>query len=89
MRVLFILISLFLAGCASNNEEYLNGWIGKTEDDLVSRFGIPFSTYKLNNGDKMLEFRFMAPNGINYCAWTFTTNNEGIVSNWRQTGNCR
>ena len=87
MKKLLIPVLAILISACVNTSEVLNTWIGKSEDLLVSSWGIPTSTYKLNNGSKLIEYkRLTGITGQNHCTRTFTVNANGIVTNWRQTG---
>ena len=85
-KLLVPLLVIIISGCV-NTSEVLNSWIGASEDQLVSTWGVPTSTYKLNNGFKLIEYkRLTGIYGQNHCTRTFTINTSGIVTNWKQTG---
>lgn len=104
MRFLFLIISVgFLTACATTAkyEAVLNTWVGSSESDLVSKWGIPSSTYPLGDG-KMLMYQHNGgtvstaqPIGNMYfvnstsywCKTTFTIDGLGIIQNWRWEGN--
>jgi len=51
-------VVLLLAGCA-NSVRYgnlLNTWVGKSEENLVKTWGIPSRSYKMADGQKMVEY---------------------------------
>ena len=77
-KLLIPLVAIMISACASRS---LNTWIGKSEDQLVSSWGIPTSTYKLKNGSKLIEYRL-----TNLCTYTFTVKANGIVTKWRPKG---
>ncbi|MDI1228713.1 MAG: hypothetical protein PSY14_13615 [bacterium] len=58
MRKFAILGFLFLAACASPAERQakMDRWIGASERDLVSTWGIPDKTYQLDRGTRMLSY---------------------------------
>lgn len=55
----FLLVSLGL-GCTHTPKERLglalDGWIGKTPDQLVEAWGAPRSTYNMDNGKKAMTY---------------------------------
>jgi hypothetical protein len=63
MKYIFI-AALVLSSCATANRrsEYaeldarVKGWIGKTEDDLVTALGMPSKVHETPGGTRVLEF---------------------------------
>jgi len=52
MRNLLALVVLVLVGCANPQVAYqktMDTWIGVSEDNLISRWGVPSGTYESNN----------------------------------------
>jgi hypothetical protein len=84
IKLLSILI--IISSCASTPET-LNSWVGKSEDNLITEFGIPTATYTLNNGTKLIEYKKLyGVGGQNHCTKTFIINKNGIVESWKKTG---
>ncbi len=103
MRKIFILTSIFLlCSCATQSkyENKLKYWVGKNETELVSKWGIPTSSYQTNDA-KFIQYNqdfgstsTAQPIGSTYlinthhewCKTTFTVDSQGIISNWRIEG---
>ncbi len=59
INILLVAIpSFFILGCATteNYEAILNQWVGKSESELVTAWGIPKDNYKLDDGGKILLY---------------------------------
>jgi len=58
MKKLYLLFFAMLAGCATTAgyEAILNTWVGSSEENLISTWGAPQSTYELNGGGKILTY---------------------------------
>lgn len=62
-KPLMLVVALFLAACASTEERRnafnasMDGWVGKSVDDLVLAKGPPKGTYQLSTGQKVLEYQ--------------------------------
>ncbi|MEW5248671.1 hypothetical protein [Microbulbifer discodermiae] len=54
MRVIAILFSLAVAGCASQAD--IDSWQGATFGELVANYGAPSATTNLSNGERLVEF---------------------------------
>ena len=100
--ILLLMMTYFLSACATTAkyEAVLQTWVGQPEDNLVSKWGPPASTYPLSGGKgKMLTYQQGAGSistnlgyGIysteNYsCKTTFTVDGSGVIQNWRWEGN--
>jgi len=83
MRVLFILTTLLLVGCAStgkNTQDKLNGYIGSSIDDFIIQV-TPRSITNLTSGGKKYEFRTREttlPYPI-VCDYSLITNSRGVI----------
>ena len=97
ISISFLLV--FLSGCAPTTpkvnpyDAVLNSWIGKPENELISRWGVPVRVYE-SGGYKYLTFG--GKDGVVYmrgiafpvgCTTTMTIY-QGRVSTWRYEGNC-
>ncbi len=62
MKKLILLLALvvLVSGCATvaGYEMVLKEWMGKTENHLISRWGIPTETYTTPNGNKLIKYRW-------------------------------
>ena len=58
MRINLFVALLCVSGCATtaNYEKLLQTWVGDSEDNLVSKWGPPDSSYALSNGGKVLQY---------------------------------
>ena len=87
--ILLLLGPLVLAGCASLNEEAarkfqaeMDGYVGKSMDELILARGVPTATAMLSSGGKVLEYsssRTSVSGGYSYLTYTpvFVPNNAG------------
>lgn len=55
---LYIIGFIFLSGCATtaNYQEAMESWLGKSEEELVTKWGAPQSVYTLSNNKKILSY---------------------------------
>jgi hypothetical protein len=101
MKYLLILLSLsFLESCATTSkyEAVLQTWVGKNESELVSKWGIPTSSYSLDDG-KLIMYQNNGGSISTYlgygmystdnyvCKTTFTLDKANIIKNWKWEGN--
>ena len=61
----------------------MNSWVGSPEGAIIGRFGVPASTYQLENGDKVLSYHQASTFMLGgYTTTTpVTTNTSGVVGN--------
>ncbi len=93
---------LFLNSCATTAKysEKLQSWIGKTESDLVTSWGMPTSTYSLENR-KLLMYRqdfgsnttaqpiygtYYMNTTHNWCETTFMLDEKKVIFNFQLKG---
>ncbi len=110
-RIILILMAMsaLLAGCASwfptvaNYEKGLNGWVGQPGDELIKSWGPPRNSYKLSNGETVIEYYeshlytrdyggFFSYNeriGVEtlWCKTIFVIDQNGKVASWKHDGN--
>lgn len=96
MKKLITILSLVLliAGCATE-EKYqavLNTWMGSTKSNLVNTWGVPSSSYKVDEHEELIAYN-RSVSGFNqygsynyYCTTTFTIRDDEVV-NWKYSGN--
>ena len=93
-----------LAGCAGSpignlvyGERYetlndlMQSWVGEPEEKLISKWGPPDNTYRLDNGSKVLSWEHVWGVYVGqrfYCSERFMIDPKGIVSKWGYT-HCR
>jgi hypothetical protein len=94
LALLFMLSSL-LAGCTNDQMNQLTGkrpktyndadaaWVGRTEDDLIARWGVPANTYTLENGAKIVSYEdSWGPFAeVHTCIEKFMIE-KGVVTKW-------
>lgn len=99
------IVILLLVGCSTasleNKNRILNTWIGQTEEKVISRWGLPTSTYQ--TGDKKYLTYTVSTSGYipsiggagglmpgininNYCSTTLILQ-KSIVVDWSYKGN--
>jgi len=98
-KISFLIIaSFFFVGCATtaNFEKMLNGWVGATEDSLISRWGPPSRVYSTGSS-KYLTFDRAASGYVPGTAPTYQTtiigntaytSSYGGTSGYAYTKNC-
>ena len=73
-KFLLIILVLFLTGCETidyeQNQNVVNQFVGKTEDQILMKFGVPKDTYKKDDGGKIFHY-----------LWSGTTSNPETVYN--------
>ena len=103
MRVLLILISLFLVGCASvkyngsEHSQFMPYYVGKHIDEYISSVEVPDSVVQLSNGNKVytfsnVQYEYLVVdtfNGAMYCERTFIVSSTGIVLSNSWKGRCK
>ena len=108
MRSLIVaLLAGQLLGCATQAkyERKLNQWVGRSETELISAFGVPTSTHAIEDGSKFVLYRnrgtakigggAIGPvdvdnHGTTWCETTFKINRQSKVESWATQGNaCR
>jgi hypothetical protein len=104
-----LIVIMMLTGCASlfpttkNYDKLLDDWIGKPMDNLAKSWGPPGSSYKLSNGETVIEYYkshnvqydasyFNAKNEniqveTLWCRTIFVVDKNGIITSWKHTGN--
>ncbi|WP_202970064.1 hypothetical protein [Pararhizobium polonicum] len=114
-KLLAMAICLSLTGCAGSpignalgNQRYqttwdiMNTWVGSSEDDLVTSWGLPDSSYTLSDGSKILsyehvwkkssihaqEFGYRSAGDYRNCVQKFLIEN-GTVTKWDASGTCK
>lgn len=105
----YLLLFLALSSCVTQprrdeHEEFtasLKTWVGKTEDELVTAFGMPTKTHETPNGTRVLEFnsisaRKLAVTGYagsevtaydKYCKTTFVIGKTKTIESGSWEGN--
>jgi hypothetical protein len=58
--------AFFLVSCGPSRQErndelekYLKSWVGKSETELVAKWGPPSNTYRLTDGSKELTYTYL------------------------------
>jgi hypothetical protein len=89
LTTMALLCSLVLAGCASMNEEVarqfraeMDGYVGRSVDELILVRGVPTASVSLSTGGKVLEYstsRTSISGGTSYITYTpvFVPNTSG------------
>lgn len=78
MNRIFLVLSLALGACSTTQqaERTLSGqWVGKPADAFFSRHGLPSSSYALQNGGTLFEWR--ADRSLSMPAQSFTSFSGG------------
>lgn len=89
-RALLILLCFGLFGCATTAkyETKLNTWIGASENELISAWGVPDKEYRLTDGKKAVEF--VNKNTVQTGGYTYrspqTTYQSGVIGDKAYSG---
>ena len=93
LRGAMLLAASALAACtvqpkSPTYDAIIGNYIGKTEAELVSAWGIPQKTHQLSAGGQVLEY-VRDSNGIAVCTTRFTVDKTGRVSKtWYKGTSC-
>jgi hypothetical protein len=101
-RLTIAWIGLFLAACATTRqyEEKLEAWVGRSDSDLVVKWGAPVATFSQGNGIQLYEYQKIDREtreksartvaGYEPSCRTFFLIKDGKVVGWKWEGeNCR
>ena len=70
-------------------EEHVNRWVGDTEVNLVSAWGIPGATHGLETGGRVVEYA-KDEGGSVVCTTRFTIDETGrIIKYWYLGSKCK
>lgn len=63
MKLLIIVLPFFIFGCATTAkyQRACESWLGQTSDKLVSAWGAPASTFKMDSGNKVYTYASAGP----------------------------
>lgn len=102
MRILYLVLLLVgLSGClAGRISDAMRSWVGHTEAELIQSWGAPSSTYRMDDGSKVITYVYSQDDASSYVDQTgvrhynrgsqntrnFTINAAGIITNWRWQG---
>jgi hypothetical protein len=84
---LLLACTLSFSGCVSTSE-IMQSWVGRSESDLVSRWGAPDSSTQTDDGKKVLTWKTLwnDDNNIYTCRKSFTIGVAGKVERWAYNG---
>ncbi len=100
MKKTFFILLLVISACATtrNYENYLDGWVGKTSEELQKKWGPPNRVLTFADGIKGYEYRFRDTHndertrnrsiaGSNVgCKTTFFLEPGGTIHSWKWEG---
>ena len=95
MKKLYLFLFLFLLlGCATSEgyNRRLNTWLDSDKQNLIETWGVPTSTYKLNDHIEYLSYLRTSISSINgdIYNWKFETTftvEDNKITSWKYTGN--
>ena len=97
----FVSTALFLSGCGPSYQERrddieksMKFWVGKSETQLVAKWGPPSNVYDLTDGSKEITYRYVHGSnyGPYYGGWSyrtergFTVDTTGTIIAYRWDG---
>lgn len=85
--VIFIAIIL-IVGCGSRLAKDMSSWLGKSESELLMRWGAPDTSIRTEDGKKVLTWKDVWSDRYNVytCRKSFTIGSDGKVERWRYDG---
>ncbi len=75
-KFIVLFFSIWLVGCASAN---MKTWLGHSKNDLVTQWGAPDRSEKLDNGKQVLTWDGRNGYGQIICTQTFIIDSNGKV----------
>lgn len=86
---ILLVATLFLvSGCVSLSET-MRSWVGKSESELLSRWGAPDSSARTDDGKKVLTWKTLwtdSSGNLETCRQSFTIGTDGKVERWAYSG---
>jgi hypothetical protein len=78
---------VFLASCVSTSS-VMSSWVGKPESELLSSWGSPDSSRRLDDGRVVHTWTTMWNDqySVHTCRQTFTVSSTGTVERWSHNG---
>jgi hypothetical protein len=67
-------------------EHALNGWLNRSEADLVSAWGVPERSQRLTDGGQALQYVRVDEIGRVMCSTLFTSDLYGMIRTWNYRG---
>lgn len=86
--VLLVMALLLNAGCVSLSE-VMQSWVGKSESELLSRWGAPDTSAQAGDGKRVLTWKNIWNDGygnLYTCRKSFTIGTDGKVERWSYAG---
>jgi hypothetical protein len=81
---LSVVVLLLNTGCVSLSD-VMSSWVGKSESELLSRWGAPDSSAQTGDGKRVLTWKNIWSNGygnLYTCRKSFTIGSDGKVERW-------
>jgi hypothetical protein len=71
-------------------ETALQHWVDRSEEDLISAWGVPERSQRITDGGQALEYRRLDAAGKLVCSTLFTSDLYGKIRTWTYRGtDCR
>jgi hypothetical protein len=71
-------------------EQALDGWLNRSEADLIAAWGVPERSQRLTDGGQALQFVRTDGEGHVLCTTLFTSDMTGLIRTWTFRGSaCR
>lgn len=94
MKKYILLLFLLLSGCATSEgyNRMLNTWLDSDKQNLIETWGVPTSTYKLNDHIEYFSYLRTSVSSLDgtvynlKCETTFTIKDNKVAS-WKYNGN--
>jgi|GEM_PF-6052692 hypothetical protein len=78
IQTVYLLAIASLAGCASTYNE-MGQWMGHQDSEVVSLWGVPFSTQETQDGMRILTWKKYNFNQDKTCTKSFTVDKAGKI----------
>ena len=85
---LLIVAAFAIAGCGNSLAKNMSSWVGKSESELLMRWGAPDTSIRTDDGKKVLTWKDVWNDRYHVytCRKSFTIGNDGKVERWRYDG---
>ena len=83
-------IAVLAASCVTTSNA-MRSWVGKSESEILSEWGAPYSSRKLSDGRTVHTWRTIwgKQGNVRTCLQTFTISADGEIEKWSYKGCAR
>lgn len=84
-----LLCLLLVTGCVHRMSTYLDSWVGRNVDEVITQWGAPRREAALSDGGRVLTWERVLVNEANessLCVRSFTVGTDNRITKWSATG---